>query len=139
MLQIGRGLQDLHHHKITHRDLKPENILLTHKYNPKKEFPDIRIADFGLSTTKLIMKTVAGTKEYLSPEQAKFSSYTNAVDIWAMGIIFDELLHGSTFYNGEDNKEVFHNICTIPYHVRDQEVSPEIKQILLSMLKKRPY
>jgi serine/threonine protein kinase len=35
------------------------------------------------------METVAGTKEYLAPEQAKFNTYTNAVDIWSLGIMLD--------------------------------------------------
>lgn len=35
------------------------------------------------------MQTVAGTKEYIAPEQAKFHTYTNAVDVWSLGIIFD--------------------------------------------------
>lgn len=46
------------------------------------------------------METLAGTKEYIAPEQAKYQSYTNAVDVWALGIIMDEMLHGATFYTG---------------------------------------
>lgn len=104
ILQISKGVQELHNHRITHRDLKPENILLKTKYTPGKEMPVIKLADFGLSTQKLIMETIAGTKEYIAPEQAKFHNYTNAVDVWSLGIILDEILHGTPFYSGEDNK-----------------------------------
>lgn len=103
VLRVARGIQVLHNNKITHRDLKPDNILLRTRFVRGKS-PDIKIADFGLSTKKLIMETLAGTKEYIAPEQAKYQSYTNAVDVWALGIIMDEMLHGATFYVGETTK-----------------------------------
>ncbi len=65
------------------------------------------------------METIAGTKEYIAPEQARFHNYTNAVDVWSLGIIFDEILHGSPFYVGDNNKEVFQKILKNPYKVRD--------------------
>jgi len=55
-------VQELHNHRITHSDLKPENILLKTKYVYGKTFPNIKLADFGLSTKKIIMETIAGTK-----------------------------------------------------------------------------
>jgi serine/threonine protein kinase len=100
ILQVSKGVQELHNHRITHRDLKPENILLKTKYVSGKPLPLIKLADFGLSTQKIIMETIAGTKEYIAPEQAKFHNYTNAVDVWSLGIIFDEILHGTPFYSG---------------------------------------
>jgi serine/threonine protein kinase len=60
-LQIAKGLQVLHNNKITHRDLKPENILLEKRF-VRGQLPLVKIADFGLSTKKLIMETLAGTK-----------------------------------------------------------------------------
>lgn len=87
--QVSKGVKELHNHRITHRDLKPENILLKTKYIAGKPIPKIKIADFGLSTKKIIMETIAGTKEYIAPEQARFHNYTNAVDVWSLGIIFD--------------------------------------------------
>lgn len=55
VLQISKGVQELHNHRITHRDLKPENILLKSKYSVGKPLPQIKLADFGLSTQKIIM------------------------------------------------------------------------------------
>jgi serine/threonine protein kinase len=101
--------------------------------------PDLKIADFGLSTKNIIMETVAGTKEYIAPEQAKFQTYTNAVDVWSIGIIFDELLHGEPFYTGEENKAVFDKIAKVDYRVRDESISEPIKLLLLSVLRKKAY
>lgn len=89
VLQISKGIQELHNHRITHRDLKPQNILLKTKYSSGKTLPQVKLADFGLSTQKIIMETIAGTKQYIAPEQAKFHNYTNAVDVWSLGIICD--------------------------------------------------
>lgn len=55
VLQISKGVQQLHNHRITHRDLKPQNILLKSKYVPNKQLPLVKLADFGLSTQKIIM------------------------------------------------------------------------------------
>ena len=125
--------------RITHRDLKPENILLKTKYLPGKPLPLIKLADFGLSTQKIIMETIAGTKEYIAPEQAKFHNYTNAVDVWSLGIIFDEILHGNPYYSGEDNKEVFNKILKLPFKVRDESLRSSVKELMVSLLKKKPY
>lgn len=92
-----------------------------------KPLPLIKLADFGLSTQKIIMETIAGTKEYIAPEQAKFHNYTNAVDVWSLGIIFDEILHGNPFYSGEDNKEVFNKILKMPFKIRDENIRGSIK------------
>lgn len=106
---------------------------------PGRALPLVKLADFGLSTQKIIMQTIAGTKEYLAPEQAKFQNYTNAVDIWSLGIICDEILHGTPFYTGENNKEVFDKILKEPYRVRNESLRSSIKELLMSILKKKPY
>lgn len=82
---------------------------------------------------------MAGTKEYIAPEQARFQTYTNAVDVWSIGIIFDELLHGEPYYTGDNNKEVFDKIIKMEYKVRDQAISEPIKMLLLNVLKKKAY
>jgi serine/threonine protein kinase len=85
---ILSGLEHLHARNIIHRDLKPANILL------QGEIP--RLTDFGISR---ILKTTsqssnfAGTPVYMAPEafDGKRSPQT---DLWAVGVIFYELLAG---------------------------------------------
>ena len=88
VLEAAKAVQVLHGQGITHRDLKPENILFVEEFEHNKRF-EIKLADFGLSTNKMLMETIAGTKEYIAPEQIRKDKYTKAVDIWALGIIFD--------------------------------------------------
>ena len=109
------------------------------KYAKNKPLPDLKIADFGLSTKSIIMETVAGTKEYIAPEQAKFQTYTNAVDVWSIGIIFDELLHGEPFYTGDNNKEVFEKIVKVEYVVRDSSISKAVQELLTKIVRKKAY
>lgn len=48
-------------------------------------------------------------------------------------------MHGNPFYSGEDNKEVFNKILKTPFKVRDESIRPSIKDLLTSLLKKKPY
>lgn len=61
--QIVKGVAYLHSRNIVHRDLKPENILVDLKMN-------IKICDFGGSTSKNIMKLndIRGSLCYMAPE-----------------------------------------------------------------------
>lgn len=84
---------------IVHRDLKPQNILLT---------PDgtAKVTDFGIAvafaeTSLTQTNSMLGSVHYLSPEQARGSKATVQSDIYAMGIIFYEMLTGHIPYDGD--------------------------------------
>ena len=55
----------------------------------------------------------------MCPEILNGQPYSTKSDVWSLGIIFDEILHGSPFYVGDNNKEVFQKILKNPYKVRD--------------------
>lgn len=82
---------------VSHRDLKPENIFL----NDGK----IKIGDFGASkknlTKNIMNSTTIGTPLYMSPQALKCLPYTSKNDIWALGVIFYEMLHGHTPWTGQ--------------------------------------
>ncbi len=96
--QITSALAAAHAAEIVHRDIKPENLMRR---------PDgfIKVLDFGLArrlTAPFATETLAssaaglpaGTLRYMSPEQLRNEPLTTASDVYALGIVFYELLTG---------------------------------------------
>ncbi|OVF06203.1 putative TFIIH complex serine/threonine-protein kinase subunit [Clavispora lusitaniae] len=101
LLMTLRGIHHCHRNFILHRDLKPSNLLLA---------PDgqLKIADFGLArafgnaSDAFTPKVV--TRWYRAPELLFGARhYTGAVDIWAVGIIFAELMLRTPYLPGADD------------------------------------
>ena len=99
----------MHDRNLVHRDLKvnyypllfkfnqPENLLLNKNY-------DIKLCDFGWSTQRAKhekMRTFCGTYEYMAPELLQKKSYDYTVDIWGLGILLFELMHGHSPYRAK--------------------------------------
>ena len=99
MGQILLAMRLAHTRGIVHRDLKPQNILLTSDGTAK-------VTDFGIAvafaeTSLTQTNSMLGSVHYLSPEQARGSKATVQSDIYAMGIIFYEMLTGHIPYDGD--------------------------------------
>ena len=99
MGQILLAMRLAHARGIVHRDLKPQNVLLTPDGNAK-------VTDFGIAvafaeTSLTQTNSMLGSVHYLSPEQARGSKATFQSDIYAMGIIFYEMLTGHIPYDGD--------------------------------------
>jgi outer membrane protein assembly factor BamB len=91
--QVVEGLMTLHAKGVVHRDLKPSNLLVG-------QDGGVKVADFGLakqvggeqSTFLTRTGTFAGTMYYMAPEQAEGMDITPATDVYALGVIWHELL-----------------------------------------------
>ncbi len=97
LLQVAGALSAIHEQGIVHRDMKPDNIMI-------RADGSLALADFGIATqmqTELHgEKTgeVYGTPSYLSPEQATDSEVDHRADIYALGVMFFEILTGKKPY-----------------------------------------
>ncbi|XP_072962282.1 cyclin-dependent kinase E-1 [Typha angustifolia] len=106
--QLLNGLNYLHSNWIIHRDLKPSNILVM---GDGEEHGVVKIADFGLARIyqaplkPLYENGVVVTIWYRAPELLLGAKhYTSAVDMWAVGCIFAELLTLKPLFQGVEVK-----------------------------------
>ena len=95
-LQIADGVAAAHGAHVIHCDLKPDNVLITHAHV-------VKVLDFGLArpisrddaaTLSLTQPKFAGTPGYMAPEMIREQDLDERADIFAMGVIFYELLTG---------------------------------------------
>ncbi|HEV7489352.1 MAG TPA: protein kinase [Rhodanobacteraceae bacterium] len=96
--QLALGLSAAHQRGVVHRDLKPANVLIS-------EDGEARITDFGVarsagSTGITVSGVIIGTPEYLSPEQARADPVDGRSDLYALGLIFFEMLTGTLPFRG---------------------------------------
>jgi serine/threonine protein kinase/tetratricopeptide (TPR) repeat protein len=135
--QIANGLAAAHHKGIIHRDIKSSNIMLSQSGQAK-------IMDFGLAKVKgssQITKigTTIGTAAYMSPEQALGDKVDHRADIWAMGVIFYEMLSSQQPFKGEFEQAVIYSILNLepePISSIKPNVPLKIEQITKKLLSK---
>ena len=105
--QIAQGLNVTHEKNIIHRDIKPANILITQN-------GDVKIADFGLAKLagmNLTQSTSSkGTAAYMCPEQIRGQKVDHRCDIWALGVVFYEMLTGHLPFAGDYSEPMMYAI-----------------------------
>lgn len=136
-VQVVQAVSFLHENNIIHRDIKPENILLDENLNAK-------LCDFGWSTESQcdeVRLTFCGTYEYMAPEIFENEEYNGSVDIWSLGVLLYELLHGKSPFVGNSVFKIFKNILKEDIKFKrdiDTDAGDLILRILKTDSKKRP-
>jgi serine/threonine protein kinase len=141
MREIAIGLEPAHAMDILHRDLKPDNILID---TAGRSW----IADFGLAISEDEQvhhrRELAGTPPYMSPEQiqGKIDFLDPRSDVWALGVMFYELLTGKLPFNGKNRKAIAEQICEMdprPLHQRAPGLLTEsMNEVFLRCCAKKP-
>jgi eukaryotic-like serine/threonine-protein kinase len=118
--QIASAVDYMHSKGIVHCDIKPSNILLEPAYRNGSGVPGFpfiaKLTDFGLARTireerRGNDKTViAGTPEYMAPEQIAGEPLGVGVDVFALGVLLYELLTGVTPFKGRTRAETLDRI-----------------------------
>ncbi len=142
LLPIARALDYAHRLGIIHRDIKPSNILLTESGEPM-------LSDFGIAKLIYTKETISltgegvsvGTPEYIAPEQSVGEKMDQRVDIYALGVIFYELVTGRKPYTAETPVAVMvkHVVEPLPKpksYVPD--LPDQVEAVLVKALAKKP-
>ncbi|XP_051580727.1 mitogen-activated protein kinase 6-like [Myxocyprinus asiaticus] len=136
MYQLLRGLKYIHSANVLHRDLKPANLFVN------TEDLVLKIGDFGLArimdphyshkghlSEGLVTKWYRSPRLLLSP-----NNYTKAIDMWAAGCIFAEMLTGKTLFAGAHELEQMQLILeSIP--VVHEEDRQELQSVIPVFIK----
>jgi serine/threonine-protein kinase len=141
--QMGAALARAHDLGVVHRDLKSDNILLTAR-GGRKDF--VKILDFGLAALahdpRLAPKgAVFGTPEYMSPEQARGEQAGPQSDLYALGILFFEMLTGQLPFRSSDRDTLLdmqrNHPAAKPSSIR-KDCHPVAERIIMRLLEKDP-
>ena len=140
-LGICDALDYMHKHGIVHRDLKPENVMVG-------ENDQIKLIDFGIAMkedarrlTFVNVSSMLGTPDYISPEQVKGGRGDQRSDIYALGIMFYEMLTGRVPFVGPNPLAVMNErVLNEPKSPRElnPEISPELEEIIYRALERDP-
>lgn len=156
--QILSALSAAHARGIIHRDLKPSNILLTQD-DAGREI--IKLVDFGLAAThdgsllhdenasglgseeseEASQTVILGTPRYMAPELFRRQPVHPRVDLYALGIIFYEILAGVPPYPGDDPREIMRGHLRVPIpriRPREGDLPVELERCIYRLLAKEP-
>ncbi len=139
--QTARALGRAHELEVIHRDLKPENIYVIKKDGK----PHVKLLDFGLAHVRNEVRLTAlgsifGTPEYMSPEQARGQPVGPASDLYALGVVFFEMLTGDIPFQGSTAELIVKHLKATAPLVSSviPNTLPEIDALVAKLLSKDP-
>jgi eukaryotic-like serine/threonine-protein kinase len=136
--QVAEGLAHAHAAGVIHRDIKPANLMFAGDGSLKiLDFGIAKIAGEKLTRTGLVLGTLA----YMSPEQAGGGTLDHRTDLWALGVVFHEMLAGRPPFSAPSIELLFRAVRhDEPPAIRSlrAEVPREVEAVVSRLLQKDP-
>lgn len=140
LIQACRGLQAAHDLGVIHRDIKPHNVFVCSN-------GQVKVMDFGIAKRvsapgMTVGNFIAGTPEYMSPEQISgFSSVSHSTDIYALGMMAYQMFTGRLAFEHEEMLPLLmmqlNEAPTSPRELNPR-LPDRLEQIILKLVEKKP-
>lgn len=141
MIQMSRGIARAHDLGVIHRDLKPENIFVSERDDGTEL---VKLLDFGIARSRSDSRLtnageLFGTPQYMAPERITSGDAGPGVDLYALGVIFYEMVTGRLPFDAPDVTSF------LVKHIKEQPRPPsdfvsdlplELEALILSLLAK---
>ncbi len=133
-VQVSRGLAAAHAQGLVHRDVKPANILL------ERGVDRVMLTDFGLAravddASLTRSGVIAGTPQYMSPEQACGDAIDQRSDLFSFGSVMYAMAAGRAPFRAESSYGILRRLCeTSPRPVR--EINSDVPEWLAVLIER---
>ncbi|MFO0736775.1 MAG: serine/threonine-protein kinase [Labilithrix sp.] len=140
MMQVCAGLAHAHARGMVHRDVKPENLVIVKGHDDDgNETEVVKVCDFGIALHRASASpttgAVAGTPEYMSPEQCRADELDARSDIYAVGVILYEMATGQLPFQAEHVVGILNKHQFSP-HAPPSKVNPNVDPTLERIINK---
>ena len=143
MIQLSRGIARAHDLGVVHRDLKPENVFLCRRADGSDL---VKILDFGIARARGDPRItnageLFGTPQYIAPERVSSGEAGPSVDLYALGVIFYEVVTGKLPFEANDlTTFLVKNMRERPPQPRsvDPRVPVNLDALVMQLLEKDP-
>ena len=143
MIQIARGIARAHDLEVIHRDLKPENIFLCRRDDGSDL---VKLLDFGIAKSRHDSRLTGqgelfGTPQYMAPERILGNDTGGSSDLYALGVVFFEMLTGELPFTAPDVATFFvKHMNEPPPSLRsiNPRVPQALDELVVKMLGKDP-
>ncbi|WP_165229238.1 protein kinase domain-containing protein [Aquisphaera insulae] len=139
-MQAARALAAAHDQGLVHRDIKPSNILL------ENGVERVKLSDFGLAravddASQTQSGVVAGTPQYMSPEQSRGDAIDHRSDLFSLGSVLYFMLVGHSPFRADSTPAVLRRVCDDrprPLRQSNPDVPKWLAKIVDRLLEKEP-